>query len=74
MINSQRKFTYKKRNIEIRPIINPDTNYWYAEYKIIEDFSDGTRFRGFTGKKELSNQKDCLDYYKKLAIIDIEND
>ena len=73
-MNDVRNFLYKLCDVEIRPIINPDTNYWYAEYKIIEDFSDDTRFRGFTGKKELSNQKDCLDYYKKLAIIDIEND
>jgi len=72
--NNIEKIRHQKGDIEVRPIINPDTKYWYAEYKIIEDYPEGTRFRGFTGKKEFSNQKDCVDYYKKLAIIDIEND
>ncbi len=74
MTNNIQKFTYKKCNVEIRPIINPDTKYWYAEYKITENYPDGTRYRGFIGKKEFSNQKDCFEYYKKLATLEIDND
>lgn len=72
--NNIQKFTYKNCDVEIRSIINPDTKYWCAEYKIIEEYPEGTRFRGFIGKKEFPNKIACLNYYKKLAILNIEND
>ncbi len=72
--NNIQKFRYNKCDVEVRPIINPDTKFWYAEYKIIEEYPEGTRFRGFIGKKEFLNETACLNYYKKLAILNIEND
>lgn len=68
------EFNYKNCEVTVRPTINPETRKWYAEYRITQYYPEGTRFRGFAGKKEFSNQKDCFEYYKKLAKIDIDHD
>lgn len=67
------KFSYKNHNVEINPRINPKTRAWFAEYLITCEYPEGTRYQGFSGKKEFPNKEQCLNYYKKLAIFDIEN-
>lgn len=68
------KLVCKNSDVEIEPRINPKTKNWYAEYMITKVYPEGTRFRGFIGKKEFPNEIVCLNYYKKLAILNIEND
>lgn len=67
------QFIHKNHNIEVSPKINPQNNQWFAEYMIAYEYPEGTRYQGFSGKKEFPNKEQCLVYYKKLAIFDIEN-
>lgn len=67
------KFTYKNCKIEVKPKINPKTKKWFAEYVITENYPEGTRFRGFCGKKEFPNQETAVKYYKKLSMLDVDN-
>lgn len=67
------KFNHKNHNVEINPRINPTSKFWFAEYLITREYPEGIRTMGFSGKKEFPNKEQCLTYYKKLAIFDIEN-